>query len=330
MDETNTARKIYIEYGGESMPGKIVVFGSFVADLTGRAERFPTAGETVLGASFRSGPGGKGSNQGVAAHRAGADVTLVTKLGRDPFGDMARKFYEAEGMSTEDLLDDELEPTGGALIMVNEETGQNMIMVILGACDHITHEDVAARRNLIAQADILLAQMEINLDALSEIIDIACENGTRVILNPAPAQAISPELMAKIDTITPNETEACTLTGVTVTDQASARRAADVFLRHGVQNVVITLGAHGVYVTDGQREALYPPVAVRAVDTTGAGDAFNGGFVTALSRGWDVFDAAKYGNCTGALSVTQKGTAPAMPYRAEIDALYDETYGFKA
>lgn len=308
------------------MPQQIVVFGSFVADLTGRASRFPLVGETVLGASFKCGPGGKGSNQGVAAHRAGADVKLVTKLGKDSFGDMARSFYSAEGMNTDHLLIDDETATGGALIMVNEETGQNMIMVILGACDHITREDVESRRMLIQQADILLLQMEINMDALEQIIDIAYESHTRVILNPAPAQPLSDEWLAKIDTVTPNESEAFTLTGVLVTDQDSARQAAAAFLEKGVKNVVITLGSQGVYATDGRREALYPRIEVDVVDTTGAGDAFNGGFVTALSKGWDMFDAVKYGNCTGALSVTKKGTAPAMPYQAQIDALYHETY----
>ncbi len=309
------------------MAGKIVVFGSFVADLTGRCDRFPEAGETVMGTSFRSGPGGKGSNQAVAAHRAGADVTLVTKLGKDAFGQMATAFYQAEDMDTRWLLTDDENATGAALIMVCEATGQNEILVVPGACSHITREDISSREALIASADLLLLQMEINPDALEEIIRMAHGHGVRLVLNPAPAQPIDDALLAMIDTVTPNETEACALTGVRVTDRASARVAAEVFLRKGVRNVVITLGSHGVYVTDGTREELYPRLEVQAVDTTGAGDAFNGGFVKALADGKDIFEAARWGNCTGALSVTRRGTAPAMPRREKIEALYRAAYG---
>lgn len=312
---------------GRQMAKSILVFGSFVADLTGRSEKFPVPGETVLGSSFVLGPGGKGSNQAVAAHRAGANMRFISKLGTDAFGSVAKAFYEAEGMDTRYLLEDKEHATGAALIMVNEKTGQNMIMVIIGACGCITREDVEACRESIAGADYLLVQLEINLDALSWVIEIAHESGTKVILNPAPAQALPDELLAKVYAVTPNETEAFTLTGVEVTSQATARQAAEAFLRKGVQQVVITLGSQGVYCTDGEREATYPCIPVQAVDTTGAGDAFNGGFVTALARGWDLFQAAKYGNCAGALSVTRKGTAPAMPYQAEIEELFAKTYG---
>ena len=309
------------------MAGKIVVFGSFVADLTGRCDRFPQAGETVMGSSFRCGPGGKGSNQAVAAHRAGADVTLVTKLGKDSFGQMAEAFYREEGMDTSWLLSDGEHATGAALIMVSEVTGQNEILVIPGACSHITREDIQSREALIAGADLLLLQMEINRDALEEIIRLAHVHGVRTVLNPAPAQPMDDALLAMIDTVTPNETEACALTGVQVEDRASASAAAGVFLRKGVRHVVITLGSHGVYVTDGRREELYPRLEVEAVDTTGAGDAFNGGFARALADGLDVFAAARWGNCTGALSVTQRGTAPAMPHREDIERLYRSAYG---
>lgn len=194
------------------MGKRIVVFGSYVTDLTGRAARFPIPGETVLGTSFRSGPGGKGSNQAVAAFRAGGDVALVTKLGKDAFGRMARDFYTHEGMDTSALLEDDTHETGAALIMVNEQSGQNMIMVLNGACNHVTKEDICARKELIEQADYLLVQMEINVDALAEVIRVAHDSGVRVILNPAPVQALDDEIMAMVDTITPNETEAAVLT----------------------------------------------------------------------------------------------------------------------
>ena len=309
------------------MAGRIVVFGSFVADLTGRCTRFPTAGETVLGSSFQCGPGGKGSNQAVAAHRAGAEVTLVTKLGEDTFGQMAKSFYREEGMDTRYLLTDSQHATGVALIMVNELTGQNEILVLTGSCGHITQEDIRSREAMITEAGLLLLQMEINTDALEEVIRMAHRHGVRIVLNPAPAQPLADELLSMIDTVTPNETEAFVMTGVRVEDCRSARAAAEVFLQKGVRNVVITLGSQGVYVTDGKREALYGPLEVQAVDTTGAGDAFNGGFAMALAEGTDVFEAARWGNCTGALSVTKQGTAPAMPRRVEIEALYHASYG---
>lgn len=305
----------------------IVVFGSFVVDLTSRSAGLPVPGQTILGSWFKYGPGGKGSNQAVAAHRAGADVTLVTKLGRDLFADVALDFYKAEGMCTDYILRDDERSTGVALILVDADTAQNEIVVVPGACQNITPEDVARCRSLIEGASILLLQHEINTDAQRAAIGIAHAAGVRIVLNPAPAMPIPDDLLALIDTVTPNETEAQALTGVAVTNAAQAERAAKVFLDKGVKNVVITMGALGVYVTDGTRGEMLPRLEVDAIDTTGAGDAYNGGFVTALAEGRDLFQAARYGNATGALSVTRLGTAPAMPTREEIDRLVKESYG---
>ncbi len=305
----------------------IVVFGSFVVDLTSRSKGLPVPGQTILGSWFKYGPGGKGSNQAVAAHRAGADVTLVTKLGRDVFADVALDFYRAEGMRTDYILRDDERATGAALILVDERSAQNEIVVVPGACQNITHADVERCRGLIEGASILLLQHEINPDAQREAIEIAHAAGVSIVLNPAPAMPIPDDLLAMIDVVTPNETEAQALTGVAVTCEAEARRAAKVFLDKGVKCAVITMGALGVYVDDGARGEMLPRLEVDAIDTTGAGDAFNGGFVMALSEGRDLFEAARYGNATGALSVTRLGTAPAMPSRAEIDALVRKSYG---
>ena len=305
----------------------IVVFGSFVVDLTSRSEGLPVPGQTILGNWFRYGPGGKGSNQAVAAHRAGADVTLVTKLGKDVFADVALDFYKSEGMCTDYILRDEEKPTGVALILVDEITAQNEIVVVSGACQNITPEDVEHCRRLIEGASIILLQHEINPDAQRTAIEIAHAAGVRVVLNPAPAMPVPDDLLAKIDIVTPNETEAQALTGIAVTCEEEARKAAQVFLDKGVRNVVITMGALGVYVNDGTRGEMLPRLEVDAIDTTGAGDAYNGGFVTALSEGRDLFEAARYGNATGALSVTRLGTAPAMPMRAEIDEMVKRSYG---
>lgn len=306
------------------MSKKILVFGSFVTDLTARADRLPREGETVKGNSFYSGPGGKGSNQAVAAHRAGADVLLVTKLGRDAFGQNAKSFYTAEGMCLDGILTDEIHETGAALILVDRVTAQNEIAVVLGACDHFDQHDMEAVYPLIQHADIVLAQLETNLEATEDALRYAKLHGCKTILNPAPAQPLSDELLKSVDIITPNETEASLLTGVSVDgSRDSVRQAAACFLKKGVRQVIITLGASGVYGTNGAQELFYPALDLGpVVDTTGAGDAFNGGFAAGLAQGYDFFEAIRYGSVVSGLAVTRQGTAPAMPYRQEIQLHY--------
>jgi len=299
--------------------GKIIVFGSFVTDLTSRQEGLPVPGQTLLGTSFKTGPGGKGSNQAIAAHRCGADVTMVTKVGSDVFADMVRDFYKKEGMDTSWFFVDEFNSTGSALIMVDEKTGQNMIVVVGGACQNFTKEEVEKARPLIENASILLLQHEINFDAQFDVIRAAKKAGVTVVLNPAPANKIPSDIIKLIDIVTPNETEAEAITGVKVTDKESAKKAADVFFNQGVKKVVITMGKLGAYANDGERDELLPCLPVKTIDTTGAGDAFNGGFVTALAEGKDLFEALRFGNAAGSLSTTKPGTAPSMPQRKEVD-----------
>ena len=309
------------------MGKKIVVFGSYVVDLTGRTPRLPVAGETVKGTSFKLGPGGKGSNQAVACKRAGGDVTMVTKLGDDTFGRFALDFYKNEGMNTDYIIIDKEKETGCALICVDEVTGQNQIVVISGSCANINDDDIAGARELIESADIMLTQLEINFDALYKGIDIAYEKGVRIIMNTAPAAELPDEVYKKLWLVTPNETEAQFLTGITVDGPESASKAARVLLDKGVKNVIITLGSMGAYVTDGVKEEMIPSIKVDVIDTTGAGDAFNGGLAKALADGLDLFTAARYANVTGALSVTKIGTAPAMPQQEEIEKSFKENYG---
>lgn len=308
----------------------IVVFGSFVVDLTSRSAGLPLPGQTLKGSTFRYGAGGKGSNQAVAAHRAGATVTLVTKVGRDFFGKVALDFYRNEGMDTRYILEDAERETGVALIMVDEVSAQNAIVVVSGACANFTAEDVTACSPLIEQSSILLLQQEINPDALYRVIDIAHAAGVRIVLNPAPAAPIPDEVLRKVDILTPNETEAQALTGVAIHNQADARKAAGILLSKGVRAVVITMGSLGAFVMDSAGGHMIDSLKVEVLDTTGAGDAFNGGFVTALGEGMGLMDAARFGNVTGALSVTRPGTAPSMPARGEIDALFLKTYGGSA
>lgn len=308
------------------MKKKVVVFGSFVVDLTGRTPHLPVPGETVMGSTFVMGPGGKGSNQAVAAHRAGADITLVTKVGKDVFGKVATDFYKKEGMDTSFVFEDDTKETGCALILVDEKSAQNEILVISGASGNITAEDVEKSRELIESADILLLQLEINFDALFKVIEIAHAANVTIVLNTAPAASLPDEILKKVDIVTPNETEAQILTGVKIESEQDAIKAAKAFMEKGVKQVVITLGSMGAFAMNEEKCELVERLNVNAIDTTGAGDAFNGGFVMALADGKDLFTALRYGNVTGALSVTKLGTAPSMPSREEIDALYEKVY----
>jgi len=300
---------------------KIVVFGSFVVDLMARTPHFPNAGETVLGSSFGLGPGGKGFNQAVAAHKAGADVTMVTKLGRDTFSTVALGTMESLGMDASHVIQSDDVSTGAALIMVNEVSGQNEIVVVPGSCSAITLDEVEALRPLLEQADILLTQLETNFDATWHAIRLAKELGLTVILNTAPANTVPDEILSLIDIVTPNEVEAEIISGIAVDDEVSAEKAAKWFFDKGVKQVVITLGSRGSYVHDGVSGALIPARKVNAIDTTGAGDAFNGGLVAALADGKSLADAAVFATALASLSVQKLGTTMSMPTREEIDAV---------
>lgn len=304
----------------EHMGKKVTVFGSFVVDLMGRTPHLPAAGETVKGTVFKMGPGGKGFNQGVAAHKAGADVTMVTKLGRDAFADIALNTMNELYMDTGRVLYSETTETGCALIMVDENSSQNEIVVILGACNTITDQEVDSLEDLVGRSEYLLTQLETNVSSVERIVDIAYRKGVKVILNTAPVQPVSDELLGKIDLITPNEVEAEILTGIKVDSEEAADKAADWFFSKGVKNVLITLGHRGVYINTGEKKRIIPAYKVEAVDTTGAGDAFNGGLLAALAEGKNLWEAADFANALAALSVQKIGTTPSMPVREEIDA----------
>jgi ribokinase len=299
----------------------ITVMGSFVADLAFRAGRVPAWGETLMGYSFKLGPGGKGSNQAVAAARAGGRVSFISKLGRDPFGDMARSLFETECIDTQFLFRTE-SATGAAAIIVDAAKGENAIIVVPGACFELTAAEVDQARTLIAASSIFVAQLELSLPVVEHGLALAHGLGVPTILNPAPAQPLPEKIYRDIDYITPNETETAALTGVKVATLADAEKAADAFLARGVRNVVITLGAQGAFVKNAQVNAHVSAFkAGKVVETTGAGDAFNGGFAVALSEGMDLVEATRFGCATAGISITRPGTAPSMPARTEIDAL---------
>ena len=299
----------------------IVILGIFVADTAYRAERQPKMGETILGTSFVLGPGGKGSNQSVAAAMAGGRVHFITRLGPDAFADIARATWAKAGVVPEVKVDAE-SYTGAAYIFIENATGNNAIIVSPGAAGRVSSEDVEAKADLIRSASIFVTQLEQPIPAALRGLQIARAAGVTTILNPAPAARLPDEMLALCDYVTPNESEAEALTGLPVTSVDEAKRAAAALLAKGVGAVVITLGDKGALYHDA-RQSVHVPVisAGPVVETTGAGDAFNGGFAVALSEGKGVIDAVRFGCATAGISVTRPGTAPAMPDRSEIDAL---------
>ncbi len=300
----------------------VTIMGSFVADVTFRTHRIPAWGETLMGQSFKLGPGGKGSNQAVAAARAGGNVSFISKLGADPFGDIARTLYQTEGIDTRFLFRTQ-SPTGSAAIIVDAHKGENAIIIVPGAGFEVTAAEVDQARELIAASSVFVAQLELPLAVVEHGLALAHSLGVATILNPAPAAPLPESIYPHIDYITPNETETAALTGIPVATFADAEKAADAFLARGVRNAVITLGAQGAFVKNAGVKAHVPAVnAGPAVETTGAGDAFNGGFAVALSEGMDLVAAARFGCVAAGISTTRHGTAPSMPTRAEIDALF--------
>lgn len=299
----------------------IVILGIFVADTSYRAERLPKMGETILGTSFVLGPGGKGSNQSVAAAMAGGKTHFITRLGRDAFADIAHATWARAGVHPEITVDTD-SYTGAALIFIENATGNNAIIVSPGAAGRVSVSDVEARADLIATAAVFVTQLEQPIAAAKRGLEIARAAGVTTILNPAPAATLGDDILALCDFVTPNETETESLTGLPVTNLAEAEIAAAALLARGVGAVVITLGANGVYYRDAHRSLHQPAISAGAVvETTGAGDAFNGGFAVALSEGQDIAAALRFGCATAGISVTRPGTAPSMPSRAEIDAL---------
>ncbi|MBA3910126.1 MAG: ribokinase [Rhodobacter sp.] len=301
----------------------IVILGIFVADTAYRAERQPKMGETILGTSFVLGPGGKGSNQSVAAAMAsaGGQVHFITRLGRDAFADIAQATWARAGVVPE-VTEDSESYTGAAYIFIENATGNNAIIVAPGAAGRVSVADVEAKRALIEGASVFVTQLEQPIPAARRGLEIARAAGVRTILNPAPAAPIDDAMLALCDYVTPNESEAEALTGLPVTTVAEAEAAADSLLAKGVGAVVITLGGNGALYRDGTRSVHVPVISAGpVVETTGAGDAFNGGFAVALSEGRDVVEAVRFGCATAGISVTRPGTAPAMPARPEIEAL---------
>lgn len=298
---------------------KILVIGSSNMDLVVQVPRCPAAGETLLGSSFTTNYGGKGANQAVAVARIDSGVTFMTKLGNDTFGQQMRQHFSEEGMDLTHILTDAESPTGTALITV-EDKGENRIIVVPGANARLTENDVESLSAEINSCRFVLTQLEIPLPTVLRVAEMASAAGKQLILNPAPARPLPDSLLQKVFLITPNETEAEILTGIRVSDVESARRAALWFREKGVQQIVITMGSQGAFVFTDDFQGMVPAYKVKAIDTTAAGDVFNGALTVALSEGKTTADAARFGCAASALAVMRPGAQSSIPTRTEIDA----------
>ena len=298
-------------------PSRILVVGSSNTDMVVKTKTLPRPGETVLGGAFLMNAGGKGANQAVAMARLSGNVSFICKVGNDIFGQQAVQLFQKEGIDTSYCFTDMDNPSGVALITVDEQA-ENCIAVASGANANLTPEDIASVEKAIEEADYVLMQLEIPMQTVEYVAEIAFRKNKKVILNPAPAQALSNELLQHLYVITPNETEAEIITGIKITDMLSAFHAAKAIADLGVQHVVITLGSKGALLYTDEQPIVIPAYKVEAVDTTAAGDIFNGAFTLALSEGKSFAEAVRFACKAAAISVTRIGAQASAPYRNEI------------
>jgi len=299
------------------MKPSILVIGSSNTDMVIKAAHLPKPGETILGGKFFMNAGGKGANQAVAAARLGGTVTFIAKTGDDIFGKQSVQLFKEETINTKYIITDPLHPSGVALITV-DDNAENCIAVASGANAALMPEDIEPATPAIDEAAIVLMQLEIPLNTVLYTAAIAAANNVKVILNPAPATQLPDELFKKISIITPNEIEAEVLSGIKVDDIFSATEAAKIIQQKGVETVIITLGAKGALVVTNEMNQLVTAPIVEAVDTTAAGDVFNGALAVALSEDYEIIDAVKFACKAAAISVTRMGAQSSAPYRNEI------------
>ena len=298
--------------------GIVAVFGSMNMDLSVACERMPRAGETVGGSGFITNAGGKGANQAVTVARLGGRVSFICKTGSDIFGHQANQLFNEEGIDTSYVFSDTKNPSGVALITVDTDA-ENCIVVAPGANAHLTPNDLKRSAEAVEAADIILLQLEIPMQTVEAAARMAYRLGKKVVLNPAPASKLSAGLLETLYAITPNETEAEAISGIRITDERTAEEAARKIASMGVCNVIITLGAKGALVFDGAHCEIVPAYKTQAVDTTAAGDVFNGALVVALSEGRTLPEAVRFACKASAISVTRVGAQNSVPYRTEVD-----------
>ena len=305
-----------------SAAAPVTILGIFAADLSFRAARMPLMGETLIASDFAVGAGGKGSNQAVACARSGGQAVMLTRIGRDVFGELALRTWQQAGVATDGVETSHHEATGAAFIFVDQASGQNAILVDPGAARTLDRAFVERARTRIAGSRVFATQLEQPVDAALQGLQIAREGRVTTVLNPAPALVLPDAIWPLCDVVVPNEVEASMLTGVHVDGPQRAIDAADVLLAKGASNVIVTLGGQGVLLRSPTLCLhLLPVVAGTVYDTTGAGDAFMGGLCTALADGYTLADAAHFANAVAGISVTRPGTAASMPDRGEIDRL---------
>ncbi|HMC86857.1 MAG TPA: ribokinase [Chitinophagaceae bacterium] len=295
---------------------QIFVIGSSNTDMVVKTAELPLPGETILGGTFFMNAGGKGANQAVAAARLGGNVTLVTKLGNDIFGKQTMEGFKKENIDTKYVFLDNNNPSGTALIIVNAE-GENCIVVAPGANANLLPSDIERVKN-IGEASIILMQLEIPIHTIEYVAKLAKSNHQKLIINPAPAQNLDDELLRGLFLITPNETEAFLLTGIKVVDEATASTASQVFLKKGVKNVIITLGREGAYFQNDNLKIKINAPAVKTLDTTAAGDTFNGAISVAITENMDWEKALQFSVQAASISVTRMGAQSSVPYRKEL------------
>lgn len=300
------------------MSKKIVVIGSSNTDMIIKMSRIPAPGETILGGTFSTAPGGKGANQAVAAARAGGDVTFIARVGNDMFGQEALVGFVNDNIDITHVTTDPVAPSGVASIFV-DQNGQNSIAVASGANANLSPNDIEKAAEDIKSADILVMQLETPIETVTAAAKIAHDNGVKVILNPAPAQTLSDDLLKTISILTPNESEAQLLTGIPVNTEEDATKAAKAILDRGVETVMITLGPKGVLTATSNKTILTPAFKVDPIDTTAAGDVFNGSLAVAIAEGKPLEVAILFANAAAALSVTKLGAQPSAPTRKDID-----------
>jgi ribokinase len=298
----------------------ILVVGSSNTDMIIKVRRIPKPGETILGGEFAMAAGGKGANQAVGAARAGGAVTFIARVGRDMFGDKAVSGFIADGINVDHVVRDRTAPSGVALIFV-AENGENSIAVASGANANLALADLKKARRAFSQASVVVLQLETPLKTVEAAAKLAARTGARVILNPAPARPLPNGLLRRIWLLTPNETEAELLTGLRVNNDKAVAKAAEALLARGVENVIITLGARGAFVAGQQGRGLVKGYKVKAVDSTAAGDVFNGTLAVALAEGKSLPEAARFANAAAAISVTRLGAQTSAPTRKEINRL---------
>ena len=306
MDTTQTSKR------------QILLVGSSNTDMVIKAAHLPRPGETILGGTFFMNPGGKGANQAVAIARLGGPVTFICKTGSDIFGHQSQQLFEEEGINTSYVFSDSGNPSGVALITVDEKA-ENCIVVASGANANLLPSDLEKAEEAIERADLVLMQLEVPMETVCFVADIAWQKGKKVILNPAPAHPLPADLLRHLYLITPNETEAEMITGVKITDESSAGEAARALSGMGVQHVIITLGSKGALIYSNGKAEMVPALKVEAVDTTAAGDVFNGALTVALSEGRSLKEAARFACKASAISVTRVGAQSSAPYRNEVD-----------